>query len=398
MSANQRLPKKSDQKASFRAQWNRHDPRVGTIFILAFSLVAASISRLPLLDQFAEVKIGIFGAELLSAILLFVAVRQRDVARTFIIVAAILVVFRLAIGAMLANFAFGQPFEISVQESRFGLMLIISPITFLFLKESSSALLKRFVSCYMLVLLTLDILVYFVFNVDDLLILGLRTDNRFFCSILVPLVSIAVLLVRQHIAGDKKQSFVLAMTIGMLFHSVLVTTSRAETLLAAGLLGFILYRRWPLARWALYLLALVVILIISLSTTNSDEGVAGRDYSLAIDLAWKALPFGFGAVIDPTAKSVLGLPENFFLSDYGLLLYVLRYGLFGVITALLLLLLWMRFELGARRLKGHLLLTAPVLIYLTIVPLLDYGSLNGGFLLALMCLVPLHIKSSSLRH
>lgn len=398
MSANQRLPKKSEQKASFCAQWTRRDPRIGTIFILAFTLVAASISRLPLLDQFAEVKIGIFGAELLSAILLFVAVRQRDVARTFITVAAILVVFRLAIGAMLANFAFGQPFEISVQESRFGLMLIISPITFLFLKESSSALLKRFVSCYMLVLLTLDILVYFVFNVDDLLILGLRTDNRFFCSILVPLVSTAVLLVRQHIDGDNKQRFVLAMTFGMLLHSILVTTSRAETLLAAGLLGFVFYRRWPLARWALHLLAIVVILIISLSTTNSDEGVAGRDYSLAIELAWKALPFGFGAVTDPTAKSVLGLPENFFLSDYGLLLYVLRYGLFGVITALILLLLWMHFELGARRLKGHLLLTAPVLIYLTIVPLLDYGSLNGGFLLALMWLVPLHITSSNLRH
>lgn len=395
MSADQRLPKESARKSPSQTHWVRRDPRIAIIYILAFTLVAASIGRLPLLDQFAEVKIGIFGAELLSALLLFLAVRQRGVARTFLTVAAIFIVFRFAFGAMLANFAFGQPFQLSVQESRFGLMLIVSPIAFLFLKESSNALLKRFVFCYMLVLLALDILVYFVFNVDDLLILGLRTDNRFFCSILAPLVATAVLIVRQHIAGDNRQSFVLLISFGMFLHSTLVTTSRAETLLAAGLLCFVFYRRWPVARWTLRLLAIVAILIISLNTTSSGEGVAGRDYWLAVDLAWKALPFGFGAVIDPTAKSVLGLPENFFFSDYGMLFYVLRYGLLGVIIALSLLLLWLHFALRSRHLKGHFLLTVPILIYITFIPLLDYGSLNGGFLLALIWLVPQQITYSS---
>lgn len=366
----------------------RRETRIGMIFILAFTLVAASISRIPLIDQLAEVKIGIFGAEFLSAVLLFLAVQRRGMARVLVTIAATLIIFRFAYSSMLANLMFEQPFDVSAQESRFGLMLIVAPIAFLFLKESSDAQLKRFVSYYMLSLLALDILVYFVFNVDDLLVLGLRTDNRFFCSILVPLVATAVLIVRQHIACDNKQRLVLAITVGMVLHSTLVTTSRAETLLAAGLLFFVLYRRWPLARWGVNILALAGILIISLSTTSGDQGVAGRDYSLAGKLAWKALPLGFGAVIDPTAKRVLGLPESIFFSDYGILLYVLRYGLVGAIIALSLLLLWLHFAINARRLKGHLILTVPILIYLTLIPLLDYGSLNGGFLLALLWLVP----------
>lgn len=375
----------------------RRETRIGIIFVLALTLVAASISRIPLIDQLAEVKIGIFGAEFLSAVLLFFAVQRRSMARVLVTIAATLIIFRFAYSAMLARLVFEQPFEVSAQESRFGLMLIVAPIAFLFLKESSNAQLKRFVSCYMLSLLALDILVYFVFNVDDLLVLGLRTDNRFFCSILVPLVATTVLIVRQHIASDNKQSLVLAITVGMLLHSTLVTTSRAETLLAAGLLGFVLYRRWPVARWGVNILVLAGVLIILLSTTSGDQGVAGRDYSLAGQLAWEALPLGFGAVIDPTAKRILGLPESIFFSDYGILLYVLRYGLAGAIIALSLLLLWLHFAINVRRLKGHLILTVPILIYLMLIPLLDYGSLNGGFLLALLWLVPQSTAYSSKR-
>lgn len=389
--------RESAGKSPFRMRSTGRAAHASMVYIFALTLVVASISRLPFLDQLAEVKIGIFGAELLSAMLLFLVVRQREAARTFLAVAAFVIIVRFAFGFMLASFTFGQSFESSVQESRFGLMFIVSPIAFLFLKESSNALLIRFISCYMLVLLTLDILIYFVFNADDLLILGLRTENRFFCSILAPFVATVVLLIRQHLAGANIQRVVLAITFGMLLHSILVTTSRAETLLTAGLLSFVFYKRWPVARWTIRLTAIAVILLVLSSTISNDEGVAGRDYSLAVDLIWKALPFGFGAVIDPTARTVLDLPENFFFSDYGVLLYVLRYGLLGVIIAFSLLLLWVHFALSTRRLKGNFLLAVPILIYLTIIPLLDYGSLNGGFLLALMWLVPQQITYSSLR-
>lgn len=364
------------------------------IYFLAIILVVASISRIPILDQLDEIKIGIFSAEVLSAIALIFALRRRSPAIAMMAVLAVFICMRFAFGSFVANSYFDQTFALSIQESRFGLMLIALPLAYYYLKYITTYDLKKLILSYLLILAALDILVFATLASEDLLVLGLRTDNRFVCSVLVPSVCVILLSIREK--RDKGcQSFAILASIAMLLHTVLVTTSRIETFFVLGVLGFSIQQRWPGVRLLLYAMLLTAAMYLITNMQDEDQSIAGRDFLLAFEMARNGLPWGYGTVVDAVAKRTLHLPEQFYFSDYGLLLYVLRYGLLGIIMASLLILFWLRFVLASVRLKGMILLAATTLMYLIFIPLLDYGSFNGGFLLAFMHLVVIYGKQKS---
>lgn len=356
------------------------------IYFLAIMLVVASISRIPILDQLDEIKIGIFCAEVLSAILLIAVLSRRSPAIAMMALFAVFICMRFAFGFFVANAYFDQTFALSLQESRFGFMLMASPLAYFFLKDITTNALKKFILSYLFILAALDISLFATLASQDLLVLGLRTDNRFVCSVLVPSVCVTLLAIRE----KREKSwpwFVILAGIAMLLHTSLVTTSRIETLFVIGVIGFSIQQRWPGVRWLLYAILLAALIYLGATMQDEDQGIAGRDFVLAFETAMNGLPWGYGAVVDVNAKSMLHLPEQFYFSDYGLLLYVMRYGFLGIIMASLLVLFWMRFILAGSRLKGMNFLAATSLMYLIFIPFLDYGSLNGGFLLAFMLLV-----------
>lgn len=373
------------------------DTPTGVVIALAFALVAASIYRFPYLDQSEAFKIGIHGAEALSVLLLMLLIRKRGLAVVLLAIMGAVVALRFALGFLAANIGFEQSLVVSFQESRFGIMLAAAPLAYLLLKEATDGLLKRFVVSYLVILVALDVWLFSIFATENMLMLGLRTDSRFFCSIVTPLVTVAVLVLRQYQSGEIRVVFPLFASAVMLLHSALVTTSRMEILLVAGVLSATVCVRWPGIRWFLYLLVLVALAGLAEVAFNGEKTVAGRDFELAMRLSLSALPFGFGLVIDPAAKLALGLPDDFFFSDYGVLLYILRYGVVGLLVSLMLYLLWLRFAFAMARIKGMVLLTGSMLIYLTFIPLLDYGSLNGGFLVAFMLFAP-QVNVSLRRH
>lgn len=358
--------------------------RQATVLLLALTFVIASIYRVPFLDQLEAVKIGIFCAELLAGFLLFLCLRQRNLALGLVCIGAIVVGIRVIFGMLAASMAFDQAPSLSLQEARFGLMLAALPLAYIFLQDAPDILLRRFVVGYVISLALIDTWLFTAVAQQNVLVLGLRTDTRFFCSVITPVVATAVLVIRRRRYLNRSVAFTLPVSLLMLAHASLISTSRVETFLAAGLVGFIVCLRWSRTRWWIYTLAIAVLATLAQQTFIDRESFAGRDFALAIDLAWSALPFGYGAVVDATAKSFMGLPDNFFFSDYGMLLYVLRYGVLGLVLILVLLMLWLRFSLSVGKLRGAALLSGPILVYLTFIPLLDYGSLNGSVLLAFM--------------
>lgn len=353
---------------------------------LALAMLVASMYRIPLIDRFEIVKLGIQFAEVLSAVLIYLCLRRREIALGLVFIAALFVTARLLLAALTANLVFGQGPLLSLQEARFGIMLVILPLAYLLMRDAATRTLQRYVVVYLSFLVLADATLLVVFAHQDILVLGLRTGNRYFCSTLTPLLATAVLTFRDK--NNKMQKFALIAGALMLTHAMLITTSRLETLLAAGFLGFLASSRWPSFRFLFYAIALASVAWIFHSTAGGESNFAGRNFALAIELAWRSLPLGVGAASDSTAKSLLELPQTFFVSDYGLLSYVIRYGILGLTFVLALVLLWLRHLWISRYTKGGLFLAVPMLIYLIFVPLLDYGSLNGAFLLAFLLLTP----------
>lgn len=360
------------------------------VFLLSLIWVIGSISRFPLLDEIEEFRIGVVLFGIFGVFLFWVAVPRRYSARTWLVVATVLVMSKLVIGAMLANLYFDQSFLASIQEARFGLIIAATPLAYNFLAHASSTTLKKFIGMYIVAMVCLDFLVFSFFSEETLLVLGSRTEARFVCSVMIPIVVTATLLIRYEKLHQVKQiNFLLATTLVMLLHSVLMTTSRLESLLSAGLLCWIIIMRWPTLRLLLYsLLALLAFadigLILSTESQHMSQNLAGRNIDFAIHVASEAMPFGFGLVNDVSAKSILQFPQDFYFSDYGLLLYIFRYGLVGVAIGLGLLMYWVYFVLHNLNRKGILIFSLCLLVYLSFVPLVDYGGMSAGFVLAWM--------------
>lgn len=375
------------------------DVRSGVlIYFLPLMLVVVSIARFPFLDETPELKIVAFCAEFITAIVLLRVLPQRVSAIKMVLIIVVFVCFRLVYGFVFADFYFQQTVAQSLKESRFGFMLIAWPLVYYFLKDVKASDLKKIIVIYLLAMVVLDVSVLANLATKNLLVLGGRTDYRFVISVMIPSVCLILLVIREQ--GKKScESFAILASIMMLLHTTLVTTSRIDTLIVAGTIGFLIQRRWPCTRWWLYAMVIAAVAYLGCVTYYSDESVlvdrhqiAGRDFPLAFDVSMSGLPWGYGTVIDTIAKRELYLPNGFYFSDYGLLLYVMRYGLLGIMMASLLLIFWLRFTLASWRLKGIMFLSVPILVFLMFVPFLDYGSFNGAFLLASMMLISRNCK------
>ena len=346
----------------------------------------ASVSRVPLIDQLPEVKISLMIAAIVAGIMLFLFVPISARIRTAFWAITALVLFRFFLGASAAAYYFAQPLEISIQEARFGVFIALTPVCIAFLRECTSRELLLFTVFYVAVLLILDLYVYWMFSGDEILIVGSRTASRFFCSVLIPCVTLASAMIKEPAEFFQRPILFVFLQILMAVHSVIITTSRVESLLSSGLLCFIFVSKWPRSQWGILALIFALGLAAPFGLSSDEGGVAGRDYGLAYDLTVDAFPLGYGLVTDVTAKSTLGLPDEFFLSDYGFFLYAIRYGLLGICAVLLLIVYWYRFATEHKTRFGSLLFSVPLLAYFALIPTLDYSSLGGSFVVAMLFL------------
>lgn len=362
--------------------------RTGSFWIgaLAISTAIASIYRAPILEELEAFKLLVFAAEIASVGLLLIICRHGQLQNVLALILGLLVLAKFIGGAYIAQIKFDQPLAQSFQEARFGLTLFSIPFWYYLFQELPDRLLLRYAALYLLLLMAIDGTALSLLSQEGLLSLGERMDSRLVCSAVSPLMAMVTVGVRRHVANSHHVTLPLLGCLLIFLHSWLVTTSRIEVALSLGAMGLLTSLHFRGARWILAAIAAAFALALLLGggQSSNDGDVAGRDFPLAFQIALDGLPFGYGLVTDTVAKSVLQIPETLFFSDYGMLLYVLRLGVVGAIMATTLLAVWTYFYFGISHLQGCIFIAVPILLYLSLIPLFDYGALNGAALLAAM--------------
>lgn len=355
------------------------------VLLLALAVFVSSTYRIPILDQLDVVKLGIFTIEMFCVIMLVLVARRHGLALMLTIMLLSLLAIRILVGLLVASLLYDQPPAVSLQEARFGVSIVTIPLWYALARVASDTTLLRFAWTYIVLLAVVDGALLIWLLEEDMLVLAARTDSRYMVSIISPLAALILVAIRRHQRGDKNlMSLVLGAAI-LAAHSLGVTTSRVESLMSLGSLGFMLCLRWRGLRWftGVALLALVIV-ILNVVPIDTSEGIGGRDFAVALSVAISGMPFGYGLTVDTVIRTAHGLPETMFFSDYGLLLYVFRYGAIGLMLIAALIYCWFRFVLVTRHLSGISMLALPMLVYIVFIPVLDYGALNGAVLIALM--------------
>lgn len=365
-------------------------PRTSSIwFVLPLLMTIASISRLPVFDQGEGLKYVIAACEFLSVGLMFSRVPDKRHTIVLTIFGMLFIILRFAFGATNALLEFGQPLLPSFQEARFGIMLAFLPIIYNFYKVLDRRDLARF-CIYMVVFIgLLDLFVFAFLAPEQALILGERTYQRYVCSTLFPLSAACILISRSD--ADRSELLTALLVTGALFlHALLITTSRIETLLTAAVLiyGMSQWLRFlPYVAFSLIILVAVSLLLFTGDSVQFSGEVAGRDYGYALAVAATAFPYGFGFVTDNILRNALAVSEQYFSSDYGMLLYILRYGLPGALMALGLISYWVLFVVRNYHRTGILFLALAFLAYIMFIPILDYSSFAGSAVLSTMAIL-----------
>ncbi|AOG00260.1 putative membrane protein [Blastomonas sp. RAC04] len=358
-------------------------------FLLPLLMTISSISRLPVLDQGELLKYVIAACEFLSVGLMCSRVQDKRRVVLFTIFGLLFIILKFAFGASTALLEFGQPLLPSFQEARFGIMLAFLPIIYRFYRSMDRRDLVRFCIYMVVFIALLDVFVFAFLAPDQALVLGERTYQRYVCSTLFPLSAACILISRSD--THPREMLTALLVTGVLFlHALLITTSRIETLLTAAVLVY------GMSQWLRFLpivlFSVIITLTIGVALFSGDSfefsgEVAGRDYGYALAVAATAFPFGFGFVTDNILRNALAVSEQYFSSDYGMLLYILRYGLPGALLALGLISYWVAFVVRSYHRTGIMFLALAFLAYILFIPILDYSSFAGGAVLSTMAIL-----------
>lgn len=352
------------------------------LFVLAFLMQAASLSQLPFLQENSLAKVGLSVTEFaVLAMLIWQTRRAPNLGRWFGI-AVSLVVVRLVYAWLIGYLRYGSTLAGALQEGRFGILIVIAPVAFVFFRSMSVRKIGEMVLGLTAAVIVADMLITWFFVRTGYLSIGGRGGSRYVLSVIPLLLFIWVRMIVSIRSGEPLRYRDLGLLLVALLHIALFSTSRTEAILCGSVIGQWVYVRQPHLRWPMLAIVVGIVYFAYISIQLSgDAQIGGRDYRLALAYSRDAFPFGVGLVPEAIQKMQLGTAGNFFASDYGPILLIYRYGMVGIAIGIALLFMWLRFLLRTLTIPGTYVVAASVLFYFMIVPLLDYGSMIGGLLL-----------------
>ena len=355
--------------------------------VLAFLMEAACLAQLPFLQDNTLAKAGLTLAEILVFLVMFWSVRNVPGLRRWVAIAVAFVFIRFCYAWLIGYLRYDSTLTGALQEGRFGFLIIIAPVAFAFFRYLTVKKLGELLFSLAVALVFADVLVTWFFVRTGYISLADRVAGRYVLSV-IPLVFVIWLrLITAIRSGEKPPTSDMAILAVMALHIAIFSTSRSEAILCGAVLCQWIYVRLPNLRWPLLGVVAVAIFLFYVSLQPESGSLAGRDYRLALIYARDAFPFGVGLVPEAVQKVQLGTAGNFFASDYGPILLVYRYGMVGITIGFCLLAFWLRFLARTLTIPGTFVVSAGILAYILIVPLLDYGSMNGGILLGSMAAV-----------
>ena len=377
---------------------NTLNPSKIWLFALALLIETASLSQLPLLQENAIAKVGLSIAEFtVLALMLWGTRRLANVGRWFGMV-LLFVLIRFGYAWLIGYLRYGSTLAGSLQEGRFGLLIVITPVAYAFFRSLTMKKVGELALGLALAILFADILVTWFFVRTGYLSLGGRGANRYVISALPLIIAIWIRTIVLIKNGEELKYIDFGFLIFGLLHIGLFSTSRTEAIMCCAVIGQWLYYRFPHFRWPMATVAIgIIYLAYNMIQPSGDAQVAGRDYRLAMAYSRDAFPFGVGLVPEAIQKVQLGTAGNFFASDYGPILLIYRYGIVGICIGIALVGLWLRFAVKMLAISGGFIVAIGILSYFLIVPLLDYGSMIGGLLLGAMVAVMTAVSSQDSR-
>lgn len=365
-------------------------PRGGQLLVptlIAALICGASISRFPGIDDLAFVKVGISLAEFGVLILMYAVVDRSLPVGRWLAIAVVFVVLRFGYGWLIAYLQYDIAVGESFQEARFGIAIMIAPVAYAFWWRVDIRTLNRMIFAYLVMALVIDFIVYLVFVRSGQLYLAQRGGDRYVLSVLAPLTFIWLKMVISNRAGKLPDISDAGAFLFILFHIFVFTTSRTEAILSTAVLVQWFYLRFPSLRVLIFGVTVATTVVLSFLQNLRGGEVAGRDFNLALYYIREAFPFGAGLISQSIQNSQLSTDSNFLVSDYGIMVLVYRYGVVGFMMAAGLFLFWLNFTIRASLVPGNYLFALAILFYLGIIPVLDYGSMNGGLVLGALAAV-----------
>lgn len=358
------------------------EPTRTWLFALAFLMQTASLSQLPFLQENTLAKLGLSITEFsVLGLLIWLTRKVPGLGRWFGI-AVLLVVVRFIYAWLIGYLRYDSTLAGALQEGRFGLLIVIAPVAFVFFRAMSVRKIDEMLLALTVALVIADLLATWFFVRTGYLSIGGRGASRYVISVIPLLLFTWIRMIVSIRSGEPLRYKDLGLLLIALLHIALFSTSRTEAILCGSIIGQWVYVRQPHLRWLLLAMVTGIVYFAFVSIQPSaDAQIAGRDYRLALAYSRDAFPFGVGLVPEAIQKIQLGTAGNFFASDYGPILLIYRYGMVGIAIGVALLSMWLRFFLRTLSISGTYVVAAGILAYFMIVPLLDYGSMIGGLLL-----------------
>lgn len=356
--------------------------------LLGISLAVASIYGVPQAINPNLVKLSLACFEILTVAALIRACRfnaRSDFLFVVLVLAAI--ASKTIYGVVVANGLWGVPPVDALIEARFGLALCALPLAVRFFQRTSKKEIEYLLIGFTVAVLVLDFV--FILSFPHLLSFGQRGAERFVISMMGAsgvayfyLLKGASLNVRPHLT-------VMLLSAIWLLHVFIVTTSRAD---AAVLFGLLLTTIVSMVRvrqntvMAILAFAVPALLAVAIFVALRSDTLGGRDVAYFIHELTDSFPTGVGFLPDSTRNSSVVHFTPIFASDYGVGLYVYRYGVLSIGILAALGFVVVQGVKGALQTSGAPIFMLAVLAYILIIPFWEYGALNGAFLTAALLL------------
>lgn len=338
-------------------------------------------------------KIGLALGEVVALLVLARLARfGREQDWMLLAVAGLLLGSKTLYGVVVAHGLLNVPITSSLMEARFGFALISLPIIFQVFKRANRAEIATLIAAFTVTLVIIDVAALIIIPDVSVLAIGQRGAQRFVLSTMGVSAIAYFYFLKCRTMALPCHWFIFSNAAVWLLHVFLITTSRSDAAVVVGLLGALTINGTRLPQHYVFIALACVLPFVVVFAINQLSGgtVAGRDIRYFVSEMTASLPTGVGFLPDATRNSSVVHLTPIFASDYGVGLYIYRYGILalGLIGTLAYIL-----RRGFRTsllVNGAPLFVAMVTVYVLVVPFWEYGAMNGAILTATLLAVVSH--------
>ena len=357
------------------------------ILLISFFISISSILRYPFQDLFTAPLVLIFSSGILCLFFMFFLIKKELMKDTIIISLILFFVFfiKTIYGFFVANFKIEQDLFGVLLEARFGFFTFLAPILYFFLQSIDKKNFSDLLVSTIFFIFLIDIS-YIIFFLDGSIFSG-RPEEwqlRFHLDILC--LAFLILIYIDRFNSDNSFKFISICLFLLFLHSVLISTARMNSLFILGIFIYLINQKNKKLSiiFQLGFISCTFLFAIYIVSQNLFE-FQGRNWLEYLKIISNNIFLGVGIVRDISLNSY-STSSFIFQSDYGLLIFIYRYGLIGIILMILFLLLVFHIvvTLPGNKQNSNIFLFLLLVSQFLLVPFFEYLYLQSIFLFSFL--------------